>query len=437
MPSFNNPGFEPRDLNNDDSDVAPFAIPDYEEISPIVLSSEKGYRSQRKSSCGREKDSLYAEVGPSLEAKMMETRDYQHDGETHLRQASDQEFGRTHRAKGRLPTQIHSDIAKHHGRKHPNPVAAFNPIFEALPLEYECKPENGKINSPSNKKDLRNKATLENASTGEHQVTLASRKRNPDSGYSTLAKREFHEDALKREEPHYLKPPRKVFVPDSTLKSSADDGRNNNFYSPLGMSLAQPSSWNEFDGYVQLDPSHLLNTGSRKDPRRSRSPRDQSRKVNSVHPKLDNRESKRSTAFDESDAEDNGSYSGKRDTAMKKDRSRSSEARAFGHLDTAEERMGYDNQTYGYTRNNQKAWDVNPTADISHDGTATEKSSRSLPNKSRASGQLDSPDKQIARENYSREQSRNNQEDQDDNSRNGEAAVLHLTTELGPDETII
>ena len=437
MPSFNNPGFEPRDLNNDDSDSAPFAIPDYEEISPIVMSSERGYRSHRKSSYGPEKDSLYAEVGPSREAKMIETRDYQLDGETHLRQASDQAFGRKHRANGRLPTQIHNDIAKHHGRKHPNPTAAFNPTYEALPPEFERKPENGKINSSSNKKDRLNKAPLENSSTGEHRVTLASSKRNPDSGYSTLAKREFHKDALKREEPHYLKPPGKVLVPDSTLKSSADDERNNNSYAPLGLSLAQPNNWNESDGYVQLDPFRLLHIGSRKDPQRSRSPRDQSRKVNSVHPKLDNRETKRSAAFDESDAEDNGSCSGKEDTAVKKDRSRSSEVRAFGHLDTAEGRMEYENQSYGYTRNTQTAWDVNPTADVSHDGNATEKSSRSRPSKARASGQLDSPDEQIADEDYSREQSRNNQEDQDENSKNGEAAVLHLTTELGPDETII
>ena len=137
MPSFNNPGFEPRDLNNDDSDASPFAIPDYEEISPIVMSSEKGYRSQRKSSSGRENDNLYVDVGPSRGAKMMETRDYQHDGETHLRQASDQAFGRTHRANGRVPTQIHNDIAKHHGRKHPNQIVASNPACEALPLKFE------------------------------------------------------------------------------------------------------------------------------------------------------------------------------------------------------------------------------------------------------------------------------------------------------------
>ena len=416
MPSFNNPGFEPRDLNNDDSDAAPFTVPDYEEISPIVTSSERGYRSHRKSS-GREKDSLYAEVGPSRVSNMMETLDYQHDGETHLRDANDQAFGRTHRANGRLPTQIHNDIAKHHGRKHPNQIAASNPTYEALPLESECKPENGEINTSSNKKDRRNKATLENSSTGD---------------YSTLAKREFHKDALKCEEPHYLKPPGKA-----TLKSSADDARNNTFYASLGMSLAQPSNCNEFDGSAQLDPSRLLNTGSRKDPRRSRPSRDQSRNVNSVHPKLDNRESKRSAAFDESDAEDNGSYSGKEDTAVKKDRSRSSEARAFGHLDTTEERMEYEYKSYGYTRENQKDFDVNPTADVSHDGNASEKSSRSRLSKARASGQLDSADEQITGENYSKEQGKNNQEDQDDNSRNGEAAVLYLTTELGPDETII
>ena len=437
MPSFNNPGFEPRDLNNDDSDAAPFTIPDYEEILPIVMSSERGYRSHRKSSSGREKDSLYAEVGPSRESKMMETLDYQHDGETHLRDANDQAFGRTHRANGRLPTQIHNDIAKHHGRKHPNQIAASNPTYEALPLESECKPENGKINTSSNKKDRRNKATREKSSTGEQRVTIASHKRNPDSGYSTLDKREFHKDALKREEPHYSKPLGKMFVPDSTLQSSADDGRNNNFYSPLGMNLAQPSNCNEFDGYVQLDPSHLLNTGIRKDPRRSRPSRDQSRNVNSVHPKLDNRESKRSAAFDESDADDNRSYSGTGDTAMKKDRSQSSEARAFGHLDTAERCLEYENQSYGYTKNKQKAWDENPTTDVSPDGKTTKKSSRSRLSKARASGQLDSADEQITGENYSKEQGKNNQEDQDDNSRNGEAAVLYLTTELGPDETII
>ena len=434
MPSFNNPGFEPRDLNIDDSDVAPFTIPDYEEISPIVVSSERGYRSQRKSSSVRDKDSLYAEVGPSLEAKVKETRDYQHDGETHLRQAGDQVFGRTHRANGRPSTQIHNDIAKHHGRKHPNQIAASNPTYEALPLESECKPENGKINT-SNKKDRRNKATREKSSTGEQRVTIASHKRNPDSGYSTLDKREFHTDALKREEPHYSKPLGKMFVPDSTLQSSADDGRNNNFYSPLGMNLAQPSNCNEFDGYAQLDPSRLLNTGSRKDPRRSRPSRDQSRNANSVHPKLDNQEPKKSAAFDESDAEDNGSYSGKEDTAVKKDRSRSSEARAFGHLDTTEERMEYEYKSYGYTRENQKDFDVNPTADVSHDGNASEKSSRSRPRTPRASSQLDSPHEQIAGENYSREQSRNNQEDQNNNSRSGQAAVLYLTTEHGPDET--
>ena len=55
---------------------------------------------------------------------------------------------------------------------------------------------------------------------------------------------------------------------------------------------------------------------------------------------------------------------------MKKDRSRSREARAFGHLDTAEERMEYENQSYGYTRNYQKAWNVDPTTDVSHDGNA-------------------------------------------------------------------
>ena len=420
MPSFNNPGFEPRDLTNDDSDAAPFTIPDYEEISPIVVSSERGYRSQRRSSSVREKDSLYAEVGPSRETKMMETRDYQHDGETHLRQASDQAFGRTHRGNGRLSSQIHNDIANHHGRKHRNEIAVSNPIYEALPLEFECKPENGKINTSSNKKDRRNIAAIENSSTGD---------------YSTLAKREFHKDAFKREEPHYLKPPRKVLVPDSTLKSPADDGRNNTFYSTLGMSRAQTSNCNEFDGYAQLDPSRLLNIGSRQDPRRSRSSRDQSRNVNSLHPKLDNHEPKGGGAFYESDAEDNRSYFGKGDTAMEEDQSRSSEARAFGHLHSAEECMEYENQSYGYTRNNQKAWDVIPTADVSSDGNATE-SSRSRPSK--ASGQLVSPDEQITGENYLREQSRNNQEDQNNNrSSNGEAAVLYLTTEHGPDEATI
>ena len=71
------------------------------------------------------------------------------------------------------------------------------------------------------------------------------------------------------------------------------------------------------------------------------------------------------------------------------------------------------------------------------DGKTTKKSSRSRLSKARASGQLDSADEQITGENYSKEQGKNNQEDQDDNSRNGEAAVLYLTTELGPDETII
>ena len=409
MPAFNNPGFEPRDLNNDDSDASPFAIPDYEEISPIVMSSEKGYRSQRKSSSGRENDNLYVDVGPSRGAKMMETRDYQHDGETHLRQANGQAFGRTHRANGRLPTQIHNDIAKHRGRKHPNAIAASNPTYEAFPQEFEYKSENGKMNTSSNKKERRNKATREKSSTGEQRVTISSHKRNPNSDYSTLAKREFHKDALKREEPHYLKASGEMFVPD-------------NFYSPLGMSLAQASNCNEFDGYAQLDPSRLLTTDSRKDPPRSRSSRDHSRNVNSVHPKLDNHEPKRGAAFYESDAEDNWYYSGKGDAETKKDRSRSSETRAFGHLDTAEELMEYENQSYGYIRNNQKGWDVNPTAEVSHYGNATE-SSRSRPSKARASGQLDSPDEQITGENYSREQTKNNQEEQDDNLSNGEAAV--------------
>ena len=433
--SFNNPGFEPRDFNNDDSDASPFTIPDYEEISPIVMSSERGYRSQRKSSSGCEKNPLYAEIGPSLGAKMTETWHHQHDGKSHLRQASDQAFEGTHRANGRLPTQIHNDIAKHHGRKRSKPIAANNPAYEAFPREFESKPNNGKINSSSNKKDRRGRATREKSPNGEQRVTLASHKRNPDSGYSSLAKREFHNDALKHEEPHYSQPAGKMFVPASTLKSFADDGRNNNFYATLDVSLVQPSKGNEFDGYVQLDPSHLLNTSTGKDLRRSRPSKDQSRNVNSVHPKLENHGPKRGAAFD--DAEDDGSYFRKEDTVMKKDRSRSSEARASGHLDAAEERMEYENHSYGHTRNDQKAWDVNPRVDNYHDGNTAEKSSRSHPSKERASGQLDFPNEQSTGENYSKDQRRNNQEDRDDTLRNGEAAVLYLETDLGPDETII
>lgn len=424
--SFNNPGFEPRDFNNDDSDAAPFTIPDYEEISP-VMSSETGYRRQRISSSRREKDPLYAEIAPSLEAKMKETRDHQHDGEAHLRQASDQAFERKHRANGRLPTQIHNDIAKHHGRKRSNPIAAFNATYEAFPEEFNSKPKNGKINFSSNSKDRHDKAKRKKSPSGEQRVRLVSPKRNPDSGYSSLEKREFHKDALKREEPHYSKPPGKMFGPASTLDPSVDDGRNNNFYAPLGMSPVQPSKGNEFDGYAQLDPSRLLNT----DPRRSRSSRDQFRNVNSVHPKLENYGPKRGAAFD--DAEDDGSHSGKGDTAMKKDRSRSSEARDSGHLDSAKERVEYENQSYGHTRNNQKAWDVNLRVDVSDDGNTAEKSNRSRPSKARASDQFDFPDEQSKGENYSRDQPRNNQEDRDE----GEAPVLYLATELGPDETII
>ena len=431
MSSFNNPGFEPRDLNNDDSDAALFTIPDYEELSPIFMSSETGYRSQRKSSSRREKDPLYAEVGPSLQAKMKDSRDDQHDGETHLRQASDQASERTHRAKGRLPTQIHNNIAKHHGRKPSNPIAASNPIYEAFPQEFYSIPENGKINSSSNSKDRVDTAKRNKSPSGAQRATLASPKRNPNSGYSSLAKREFHKDALKREEPHYLKPPGKMFGPASTLHSSVDDETNNNFYTPLGTSLVQPSKGNEFDGYAQLDPSRLLNSFTGKDPRSTRSPRDQSRSMNSVHPKLENHSPKRGAAFD--DAEDDGGYSGKGATAIKKDQSRSSEAKAPGHRDSAEERIEYENKSFGHTRNNQKAWDVNPRVDVSHDGNKAEKSNRFRPSKVGASGQSDFPDEQSTGETFSRDQGRNNQEDRDD----GEAAVLYLTTELGPDETII
>ena len=432
MCSFNNPGFEPRDFNNDDSDAAPFTIPDYEEISPIVMSSEKGYRSQRKSSSLREKDPLYAEVGPLREAKMREIRDHQHDGETHLRQASDQAFERTHRANGRLPTQIHNDIAKHHGRKCSNPIAAPNPTYEAFSEELKSKAKNGKINSSSNSKDRHDKTNREKFPTGELQVTFASRKRNPDSGYSSLAKREFHKDALKHEEPHYSKPPGKMFGPVSTLESYVDDGRN---IAPLGMSLVQPSRVNEFDGYAQLDPSSLINPGRGEDPRKSRLSKDWSYNVNTVHPKLETHVTKRSTPFDV--AEDNGSFSVKEDTEMKKDRSRSNKAGASGHLDSAEKRMEYKNQSYGQPKNNQKAWDVNPRVDNPHDGNTAEKSSPSRPSKASASGQFDLPDERITGENYSRDQRRNNQDDWDKSSVNGEAAVLYLTTELGPDETII
>ena len=418
--SFNNPGFEPRDLNCDDSDAAPFTIPDYEDLSPIVMSSETGYRSQRKSPSRREKDPLYAEVGPSLQAKMKESRDHQHAGENHLRQASDRVFERTHRPNhGHIPTQIHNDIAKHHGRKRANPFAASNPTYAAFPEEFYSIPENVKINSSSDSKDRLDTAERNKSPSGEQRVTPASLPKNPDSDYSSLARREFHKDALKREEPHYLKPSGKMFGPASTLDSSVDDGRNNNFYTPLDMSLLQPSKGNEFDGYAKLDPSRLLNTFTGKDPQRTRSSRDQSRNANSVHPKLENHGSKRGATFD--GAEDDGSYSGKGATAMKKERSRSREANA--------EHMEYENQSYGETRNNQQAWDVNPRVDVSHDGNTAERSNRSRPSKAGASGQSDFSDEQRSGEG----QRRNSQEDRDD----GEAAVLYLTTELGPDETII
>lgn len=437
MSSFNNPGYEPRDFNNDDSDASPFTIPEYEEISPIFMSSEKENQSRSKSTSRCENNPLYAEIGPSLEAKMRETRDHQHDGETHLRQSSGQAFERTHRTNGRLPTQIHNDIAKHHGRKRSNPIAASNPTYEAFPKELKSKPKNGKINSSSKNKDRLDKATQEKSPTGDQRVTLASRKRNPDSGYASLAKREFHKNAVKQEEPHYLKPPSKMFGPASTLESSVDDGRNNNFYAPLGMSLVQPSKCNEFefDGYAQLDPSALISTGIKKDPRKRRSSKDQSHHVNTVHPDLESHRPKRSTAFDA--AEDNGSYSGKEDTATKKNRSRSSKARASGHLDSAEERMEYGNYSFGHARNNQKAWDVDPRVDNSHNENTAEKSSRSRPSKARVSGQFDLPDEHSTGQSYSRDQRRNNQGDCDKDSRDGEAAVLYLTTELGPEETII
>ena len=431
MSSFNNPGFEPRDLNNDDTDTVPFTIPDYEEISPIVKSSEKRYQSQRKSSSRREKDPLYAEVGPSLESKVRETPDHQHDGETHLRQASNQAFERTHQATGSLSTQIHNDIAKHHGRELSYPTAASNLTYQAF---LECKPENGNISFFSNNKDRHDKAKREKSLAGEQRVTLAPRRRNPETGYSSLGKREFHKDALKREEPHYSKPSDKLFGAASTLDSSVDDGRNKNFYAPMGMSLVQPNKGNEFDGYAQLDPSSLINKGKGKDLQKNRSSKDQSHHVSTVHPKLENHGPKRSAAFD--DAEDNGSFSGKKDTAMKKDRSQSSKTKASGHLVPAEERMEYENQSYGHPRSIQKAWNVNPRYDDFHGDTA-EKSSQSHQGKARASSQFDLPDEHTTGDNYSRDPRRNNQDDWDKSTRNGEVDVLYLTSELGPDETTI
>lgn len=425
--SFNNPGYEPhpRDYNGDDSDASPFTIPEYEEISTVL------FQRQGKPSGRQERDPLYAEIGPSLAAKGRKTRDHQRDGEIQSPQVNGHAFEKMNRTTGRLPTQIHNDIAKHQGRKRQNPIAASNPTYESFPREF-------KSNSSSQKNDSLDRDTIKTSPTGDQRETSSmntSREQSPDSGYSNLAKREFHKDALKREEPHYSKPSSKMFCPTSTLESSVGAAaRNNNFYAPLGMGLVLPSNGNKFvvDGYSQLDPSTLMPAVKRKDPQKSRTSQDQLHHGNSVHPDLDRLRPKRRPAFDT--AEDNENQSRKENKTMKKSRSRSSKTKASGQLGPAEERIEYENYTYGHPRNNQEGWDGNPRVDNPRkDGTAV-RSSLPRPSKTRASGQLDFPEEHGTDENFSYfPQHRYNQE----GSRDQEAPILYLESELGPDETII
>lgn len=432
--SFNNPGYEPhpRDSNGDDSDASPFTIPEYEEISSVL------FQRQGKSSGRQERDPLYAEIGQSLAAKVRRTRDHQRDGEIQLPQASGHAFEKMHRTTGRLPTQIHNDIAKHQGRKRQNPIAASNPTYEAFPQELKSKRDRSKINSSSQKKDSFDRDMKKNFPTGDQRETssmYSSREKSPDSGYSNLAKREFHKDALRCKEPHYSKPTSKMFCPTSTLESTVGAAaRNNNFYAPLGMSLVLPSNGNELkvDGYAHLDPSTLIPAGNRKDPRKSRTSQHQLHHVNSVHPDLERHRPRKRSAFDT--AEDNENQSRKENKAMKKSKPRSSKTKASGQLGPAEERIEYENYTYGHPRDNQEGWDGNPRVDNSRKEDTAVRLSRPRPSKTRASGQFDFPEEHGTDENFSYDhQRRNNQE----GSRDEEAPILYLASELGPDETII
>ena len=418
--SFNNPGYEPhpRDLHGDDSDAAPFTIPEYEDIF----------------SGRQERDPLYAEIGPSIAAKVRKTRENQRDGEIHLPQTSGQAFQEMHRTNRRLPAQIHDDIAKQRGRKRQNLIAASNPTYESFPEEL-----NG--NRTKMKNNLRDKGINAKYPTGDQMEaasTCSSLEKSPDSDYSNLGKREFHKDALRREEPHYAKPPTKMFSLTSNLDSPVGASWNNNSYAPLSAVLPSKSNEVEFDGYAELDPSNLIPAGNRKDPRKIRTSQDQSHHVTTVHPDLghDRNRPRRRSAFD--NAEDNEGQSEKESKATKNSRRRSSKTKASGQLGPAEERIEYENRAYRRFLNKQEGWDGNTRVDNSRRENTAEKSSRTRSSKTRASDhdQFDFPEKggTLSSENCLYDHPRSNNPEY---SRNEEAPVLNLTTELGPDETII
>ena len=485
--SFNNPGYEPHH-RDDESDASPFTIPEYEEMSPFFFQRE------RKSSGNEGMDPLYAEIGPSLAAKTRESRNHQRGGEVHLRQASGHAFEKMDRTSGRLPTQIHNDIAKHRGRKRSNPIAASNPTYEAFPSEFKSNSNRSKVNSSSHMNGSLDKGVRENYSKGDQREAppgCSSRENSPDSGYSNLAKREFHKDALRHEEPHYFKPPRKMFCPTSSLETSVGGARSENFYAPLGMLPVPPSSDNkfQFNGYAQLDPSSLIPAGDRKDRRKIRTSQDQLHHVNTVHPDLGSHRPRKSTAFDT--AEDSESHSREENRVTKKRRPRSSKTKASGQLGPAEERMEYENYTYGHPRNNQDGWTGNPKVNNSRKDNRAVESSRPRPRKTKASGQLGPAEERMEYENYTYGHPRNNQDgwtgnpkvnnsrkdntavessrprpsktrasgqfdfppeergtdenysfnpqrrNNPEDSRDEEAPILYLTSDLGPDETII
>ena len=337
--SFNNPGYEPHlDHNVDNPDASLFTIPEYEEIPIIITSAKKENKRQTTSTHRQEGDGVYAEIGPSLTAK--KTRDHDHE----------QDSERSHRrTTGCLPCQEMAMVSKLKSKRN----------------------NRGKTNSSLNNNRL-DKGTRENISACGPKGTTStcpSGKKSSDSCYPSLAKRELRRDANRTGELHYSKTPRGLPVP--AARSNV----------PLGVTATKPSHGSEFEstGYAQLDPSTLVHSGNRKDPRKSRTTQDQLPHMNNGRPNLERHRAKSNTPVET--VEDNRNYS----------------------------------------------WDMENKA---------VKTSRPLSHRTSNSGQVGYPEEQITDENNT--QHKNNQGVWDANqSRVEEALILHFTNEICPEETII